>query len=115
MNYLNEIISVFLDQNVNQLSDNDLSTAIEAKGKIFSAEEIRRVVQSSGLSVFQLQCNREGIFFVRIEPKVSLFYYLNRDLFDILDQYMSRISRWQLYSETGRMQSTSFMPIFWFL
>jgi hypothetical protein len=112
---MNEIISVFLDQNVNQLSDNNLSIAIEAKGKICSTEEIRRVVQSSGWSLFQLRFNKEGIYLVHIEPKVNLLYYFNHDQDCILDQYMSRLSRWQMCSKTGSMQSTSFMPIFWSL
>jgi len=92
VNYLNEIISIFLRRGVNEISEKDLSTSIETTGKVCSIEQIHRALQSNGLSLFQLQCNREGIFLVHIEPKVSLFYYLNRDLFDILDQYMSRVS-----------------------
>ena len=75
VNYLNEIISIFLQRGVNELSDKDLSTAIEAKGKVCSTEEIHRVVQIIGSSLFQLQCNKEGIFLVRIELKVSSFGY----------------------------------------
>ncbi len=115
VNYLNEIISIFLQRGINEISEKDLSTTIETTGKVCSIEQIHRALQSNGSSLFQRQCNREGIFLVHIEPKVSLFYYFNRDLYGILDQYMSRISQWQLCSETGRMQSTSFMPIFWFL
>jgi len=92
INYLNEIISIFLQRDVNELSDKDLSTAIVAKGNICSSEEIRHVVQSFGSSLFQLRCNREGIFLVRIEPKVSSFSDFCCYLTCILDQYMSRFS-----------------------
>jgi len=75
VNYLNEIISIFLDRNVNELSDNELSVAIEAKGKDCPADNIHCVVKSCGSSLFQLRCNKEGIFLVRIEPKVSSLTY----------------------------------------
>ncbi len=97
VNYLNEIISIFLHRGVNELSDKDLSTAIEAKGKVCSTEEINRIVKSFGSSLFQLQCNKEGIFLVRIEPKVSTFSYFSYELSCILDQYMSRFFRWQMF------------------
>jgi hypothetical protein len=75
VDYLNEIISIFLERDVNELSDNELSTAIEAKGKDCSAEEIHFAVKSYGSSLFQLQCNKERIFLVRIAPKVSSLTY----------------------------------------
>src|SRR5689334_22870560 len=69
VNSLNEIISIFLHRNVNELSDNDLSTAI---GNKCTVEDIHQVVQSFGSSLFQLQCNKKGIYLVRIEPKVEI-------------------------------------------
>jgi hypothetical protein len=96
VNYLNEIISIFLQRNVNELTDNDLSTTITTTDKVCSAEEIHRVVHSFGSSLFQLRCNKEGIFLVRIEPKVSFIEPFLCDLSCILDQYMSRISWWQM-------------------
>ncbi len=90
MDDLNEIISIFLQRNVNELNDDDLNMALEDKGKLCSAKELRRIVQSFGSSLFQLRCNKEGIFLVRIEPKVSLFRYSCFNLSYILDQYMSR-------------------------
>jgi hypothetical protein len=71
VNYLNEIISIFLQREVIELTDNDLSTTIKTRDKVCSAEEIHRVVHSFGSSLFQLRCNKEGIFLVQIEPKVS--------------------------------------------
>jgi hypothetical protein len=97
VNYLNEIISIFLHRDVNELCDNELSTTIGAKGKDCSAEEIHYVVKSCGSSLFQLQCNKEGIFLVRIAPKVSSFSYFSYELSCILDQYMSRFFRWQMF------------------
>ncbi len=92
VNYLNEIISVFLKQRVNELSEKDLSTAIETVGKVCSIEQIHHVVQSNGSSLFQIRCNKDGIFLVYVEPKVMLFCYCCCDLSCILDQYMWRVS-----------------------
>ncbi|CAF3890016.1 unnamed protein product [Rotaria sp. Silwood2] len=72
VNYLNEIISIFLQRNVNELSDNDLSTAIRAQGKTCSTEEIRRVVHSLSSSMFHLYHNHENIFLVRIELRINI-------------------------------------------
>ncbi|CAF1000281.1 unnamed protein product [Rotaria sordida] len=72
INYLNEIISIFLQRNVNELSDNDLCTIIKNNGKTCSIEDVRHVVQSLGSSLFQLQYNHENIFLVRIEPTIDI-------------------------------------------
>jgi hypothetical protein len=70
--YCNEIISVFLQRNVNELSDDDLRTAIQTKDRSCSTEQIRRIVQTYS-SLFQLQYNKEDTFLVRIECTVNLF------------------------------------------
>lgn len=70
---LNEIIFIFIQRNVCELSDNDLSIALKTNGKDCSIEEIHRVVQSLGSSLFQLWDNDNWTSFIRVEPTVSSF------------------------------------------
>ena len=76
VNYLNEIISIFLQRDVNELSDNDLSNILKTKDENCSAEEIHRIVQSLGSSLFQLQHKKENGYSVLVKTKVSSFYQL---------------------------------------
>lgn len=92
VNYLNEIISIFLHRNVDELGDEILSTTIERKGHLCPVQNIRQVVQSSGSSLFQLWCNKDGKTFVRLQPKVRSLSHLCCELFRILDKNMSRFS-----------------------
>ena len=91
VNYLNEIISIFLQRGVNEISEKDLSATIEETNKLCSIEQIHRSLESNGLSLFEIQCSKEGMLIVHIEPKVMPFFYFSYDLSYILDQYMSKV------------------------
>ncbi len=92
VNYLNEIILIFLQRGVNEISEKDLCESVEKTGKLCSIEQIHRSVESNGLSLFEIRCNKEGMLIVHIEPKVMPFFYFSSDLTCILDQYMSKVS-----------------------
>ena len=70
---LQDIISAFLQRNVNELIDQDLIATIARTGKNCSTEDIHRTVRSNGSSLFQLRCEKDGRFFVRIAPQVNGF------------------------------------------
>ena len=72
---LNEIISVFLQRHVNELTLTDVTNALEANGKSLSIAEIRHVVCSFGLSLFQIRGNRDDIICIRVDPTVSSFHH----------------------------------------
>ena len=93
VNHVNEIISVFLQRNVNEISDKDLCAAIDKPNGRCSIEQIHRSVETNGSSLFAIRCNTEGTPIVHLEPKVMpLFYFSCCDLMYILDQYMYKIS-----------------------
>jgi hypothetical protein len=73
VDHLNEIISIFIQQNTYELSDSDLSNACRHSGRPCSTEEIRQVVQSLGSSLFQFRLNNDGVFVFRVEPTVRSF------------------------------------------
>ena len=72
MNYLNEIVSVFLDRNVAYLRDNELSNAIKVKDNTCSPEEICRITNALP-SLFQLRYYQNGTFLVYVAPTVNFF------------------------------------------
>ncbi|CAF3757861.1 unnamed protein product [Rotaria socialis] len=72
VNCLNEIISIFLQLNVIELSDHELNIAIKGHGKTFSVVEIRRAVQLLGSSLFHFESSQEGLFFIRVEPTIGV-------------------------------------------
>ncbi|UJR08142.1 hypothetical protein I4U23_012418 [Adineta vaga] len=71
INYLNEIISIFFDRNVNQLNDDDLSDTIKVKDNTCSRDQICRILQESP-SLFQLQYARNGRVRVSVEPTIDI-------------------------------------------
>ncbi|CAF1335504.1 unnamed protein product [Rotaria sp. Silwood1] len=72
VNHLNEIISLFLQWNVKELSDNDLSTGISNNGKTCSAEEVRHTARLLGSSLFQFRYNEDNVFLIRIAPTINI-------------------------------------------
>ncbi|CAF3295032.1 unnamed protein product [Rotaria socialis] len=72
VNCLNEIISIFLQLNVIELSDHELNIAIKGHGKTFSVVEIRRAVQLLGSSLFHFESSQEGLFLIRVEPTIGV-------------------------------------------
>lgn len=70
-NDLNAMISIFVDRNVCELNDSDLISASQRNGKKFTLTDIRRLVQTIGTSLFQLQDNDDWSFTVKVEPAVS--------------------------------------------
>ncbi|CAF1007839.1 unnamed protein product [Adineta ricciae] len=71
INYLNEIISVFLDRNVAHLRGNELSNAIKVKDNTCSPEKICRITNASP-SLFQLKYHQNGTFLVYVAPTVDI-------------------------------------------
>jgi hypothetical protein len=72
---LNEIISVFLQRHINELTLSDVNNALEVNGKSLSVAEIRHVVCSLGSSLFQIRANSDGIICIRVDPTVSSFHH----------------------------------------
>lgn len=72
MSSLQDVVSAFLRRNVNELIDEDLIATITRAGRSCSIEDIHRVVRSDGSALFQLRCEKDGRYFVRIEPKVNV-------------------------------------------
>ncbi|CAF2687797.1 unnamed protein product [Rotaria sp. Silwood2] len=72
VNYLNEIISIFLQRNIKEIGDNELSIAMRNDGKPCSIEEIRRIIQSFGSSLFRCRYSQEDVLLVQIEPLIKI-------------------------------------------
>ncbi len=110
VNHLNEIISIFIQRNVCELSDHDLSTAFETNGEACSDEDIRRIVQSFGASLFKLRLNKDGTYFIKIEPTVSSFIY-----FLLLNIFCHRLIYVEIFSKANVLASrgvaTSFICV----
>lgn len=70
---LKEIIDAFLRRNAKVLTDQELSATIVQAGRTCSIEEIHQTVQRIGSSLFQRSCDKDGTYFIRIEPKVNEF------------------------------------------
>ncbi|CAF0989356.1 unnamed protein product [Adineta ricciae] len=71
VNYLNEIISVFLDRNVACLRDNELSNVIKVKDNTCSPEKICHITNASP-SLFQLKHYQNGTFLIYVAPTVDI-------------------------------------------
>ena len=98
VNYLNDIILIFLHHNTHELSDGQLSTDLKAEGRVCSTEDIQRTIQSIGAPLFQFRLNKRGRLLIHIEPKVSSFNHFDYILSCILDEYMSRFSYRQMFA-----------------
>ena len=71
VNDLRQIISVFLQRCVLELSDAALCSDLDTNDDHLSTERLRRIVESQGSTLFQLHFNEDHTFSVRLEPTVG--------------------------------------------
>lgn len=64
------IISAFLDQNRNELTDAELTAAVAKTGISYELDTVRRHVRSLSPALFQLTTNTDQTLVIRVEPKV---------------------------------------------
>lgn len=97
VNALQHIILVFLQRRVSVLTDADLFSALDTDDDGYSTEKLRRILQSQGSALFQLQVNDDQTFSVRLEPTVGANSHCFHRLFSRqIDLHMRRLSRWKV-------------------
>jgi hypothetical protein len=69
-----EILSAFIDQNICELKDTEVSIALTRKGIACSPEEVRRQVQLLSPALFQLIFNGDKPATICVKPIVNNFF-----------------------------------------
>ncbi|CAF0856240.1 unnamed protein product [Adineta ricciae] len=71
-NLTESIIAVFLDKQVDVLSDTELNNALTAQGIKFNPGDVRRQVQMLSPAFFQLTSRYDGTWNIRVEPQLAV-------------------------------------------
>ena len=71
-NLAESIIAVFLDQQVDVLSETELNNALNPQGVEFNPGDVRRQVQMLNPAFFQLTSSHDGTLTIRVDPQVKL-------------------------------------------
>ncbi|CAF0805827.1 unnamed protein product [Adineta ricciae] len=71
-NLAESIIAVFVNKQVDVLSDTELNNALTAQGVKFNPGDVRRQVQMLSPAFFQLTSSHDGILIIRVDPQLAV-------------------------------------------
>lgn len=69
---LKDVIGFFLKKNTIEVLDQELLEDFRQNGKNLTAEELVRILQSLGSSLFALEKEAKDQYRIRLEPKVNV-------------------------------------------